>query len=249
MTEASANGKLLSVKDLRTYFETEDGTVKAVDGVSFEVKPGETLGIVGESGSGKSVANLSILRLIPAPAGKIVSGSIEFQGRDILKLSSREMRDLRGKDIAMIFQDPMTSLNPFMRVSKQLMEVTRLHLGYGKEEARRQAIELLDRTGIPDAEQRVDNYPHEFSGGMRQRVMIAMALSCNPRLLIADEPTTALDVTIQAQILELLNELKAKLGMAILLITHDMGVIAETAQRVIVMYGAQVVEEAPVGQL
>ena len=249
MTEASANGKLLSVKDLRTYFETEDGTVKAVDGVSFEVKPGETLGIVGESGSGKSVANLSILRLIPAPAGKIISGSIEFQGRDILKLSSREMRDLRGKDIAMIFQDPMTSLNPFMRVSKQLMEVTQLHLGYGKEEARRQAIELLDRTGIPDAEQRVDNYPHEFSGGMRQRVMIAMALSCNPQLLIADEPTTALDVTIQAQILELIKTSSRETGSSVILITHDLGIVAGMTDHVVVMYAGKVFEQATTTEL
>src|SRR5437588_10473146 len=212
------NGNLLSVRDLRVYFETEDGSVRAVDGISFDVKRGETLGIVGESGSGKSVANLSLMRLIPEPPGKIASGSISFDGRDVLRLSPSEIRALRGKDIAMIFQDPMTSLNPFMRVSKQLMEVTQLHLGYGKEEARRQAIELLDRTGIPDAEQRVDNYPHEFSGGMRQRVMIAMALSCNPQLLIADEPTTALDVTIQAQILELIKTSSRETGSSVILI-------------------------------
>src|SRR5256714_15296008 len=187
MSETSTNGNVLTVNDLRTYFETEDGTVKAVDGISFEVKRGETLGIVGESGSGKSVANLSIMRLIPDPPGKIVSGAVDFEGRDIFKLSPRAVRDLRGNEIAMIFQDPMTSLNPFMRVSKQLMGVTQLHLGYAKQEARRRAIEILDRVGIPDAPDRIDNYPHEFSGGMRQRVMIAMALSCSPQLLIADE--------------------------------------------------------------
>src|ERR1700738_867871 len=205
MPEASTNGKLLEVTDLRTYFETEDGTVKAVDGISFELKRGETLGIVGESGSGKSVANLSLMRLIPEPPGKIVSGSILFDGQDVLKLSKREVRGIRGKRIAMIFQDPMTSLNPFLRVSKQLMEVTQLHLGHTKEQAREHAIKMLEHVGIPDARERVDSYPHEFSGGMRQRVMIAMALSCQPELLIADEPTTALDVTIQAQILELIK--------------------------------------------
>src|SRR5438552_18818561 len=208
MAEIGPNGNLLTVTDLRTYFETEDGTVKAVDGISFNVKQGETLGIVGESGSGKSVANLSLMRLIAEPPGKIVSGSITFRGRDILKLSPREVRAIRGKQIAMIFQDPMTSLNPFMRISKQLMEVTRLHLGHSKREAREHAIRMLEVVGIPDAETRIDSYPHEFSGGMRQRVMIAMALSCQPELLIADEPTTALDVTIQAQILELIKRLK-----------------------------------------
>src|SRR6266550_2897343 len=192
MPETNSNGNLLEVKDLRTYFETEDGTVKAVDGISFELKRGETLGIVGESGSGKSVANLSIMRLIPEPHGKIVSGSIALSGEDILKLSPREVRDIRGKRMAMIFQDPMTSLNPFMRISKQLMEVTRLHLGHSKEQARTHAIRMLELVGIPDAHERADSYPHEFSGGMRQRVMIAMALSCQPELLIADEPTTAL---------------------------------------------------------
>src|SRR2546423_11610863 len=191
------NGNLLSVKDLRVYFEAKDGTVKAVDGINFEVKRGETLGIVGESGSGKAVANLALMKLIPTP-GKIVSGSINFNGADILKLSPAELRDLRGKRIAMIFQDPMTSLNPFMRVSKQLMEVTRLHLGHSKAEARAHAIKMLEHVGIPDAADRVDSYPHEFSGGMRQRVMIAMALSCKPELLIADEPPTALDGPIQA---------------------------------------------------
>src|SRR5712672_3273584 len=216
MAEIGSNGNVITVNDLRTYFETEDGTVKAVDGISFEVKQGETLGIVGESGSGKSVANLSLMRLIPNPPGKIVSGSVLFHGRDILKLSSREVREIRGKRIAMIFQDPMTSLNPFMRVSKQLMEVTQLHLGHTRKEAREHAIRMLEHVGIPDARERVDSYPHEFSGGMRQRVMIAMALSCEPELLIADEPTTTLDVTIQAQILELLARLRRELGMSLL---------------------------------
>jgi oligopeptide transport system ATP-binding protein len=201
------NGNLLTVSDLRTHFETEDGVVKAVDGISFEIKRGDTLGVVGESGSGKSVASLSLMRLVPEPPGKIVSGSVVFHGRDVLKLSPREIRELRGKRMAMIFQDPMTSLNPFLRVSKQLMEVTQLHLGHTRQQARAHAIKMLEHVGIPDAAERVDSYPHEFSGGMRQRVMIAMALSCQPELLIADEPTTALDVTIQAQILDLIERL------------------------------------------
>jgi len=241
---ATSNGNLLSVKDLRTYFETDDGTVKAVDGISFELKQGETLGIVGESGSGKSVANLSIMRLIPSPPGKIVSGSIMFDGRDVLELSSREVRDIRGKRIAMIFQDPMTSLNPFMRVSKQLMEVTQLHLGHTRKDARAHAIKMLEHVGIPDARERVDSYPHEFSGGMRQRVMIAMALSCEPELLIADEPTTALDVTIQAQILELIKRLKAETGASVILITHDLGVVAGMTDHIIVMYAGKIFEQA-----
>ena len=245
----SQNGNLLSVHDLRTYFETEDGTVKAVDGISFELKRGETLGIVGESGSGKSVANLSLMRLIPDPPGKIVSGSILFDGLDVLKLSKREVRDLRGKRIAMIFQDPMTSLNPFMRVSKQLMEVTQLHLGHTKGQAREHAIKMLEHVGIPDARSRVDSYPHEFSGGMRQRVMIAMALSCQPELLIADEPTTALDVTIQAQILELIKRLKAETGASVILITHDLGVVAGMTDHLIVMYAGKVFERAPTEEL
>ncbi len=249
MPEADSHESLLSVSDLRTYFETEDGTVKAVDGVSFELKQGETLGIVGESGSGKSVANLSIMRLIPNPPGKIVSGSILFDGRDVLRLSDREVRDLRGKRIAMIFQDPMTSLNPFMRVSKQLMEVTQLHLGHTKAEARAHAIKMLERVGIPGARERVDSYPHEFSGGMRQRVMIAMALSCKPELLIADEPTTALDVTIQAQILELIKHLKVETGASVILITHDLGVVAGMTDHIIVMYAGKVFEQAPTSEL
>jgi len=246
---ADNNGNLLTVSDLRTYFETEDGTVKAVDGISFELKQGETLGIVGESGSGKSVANLSIMRLIPDPPGKIVSGSIVFHGQDVMQLSPREVRDIRGKQIAMIFQDPMTSLNPFMRVSKQLMEVTRLHLGHTKEEARAHAIRMLEHVGISDASERVDSYPHEFSGGMRQRVMIAMALSCQPELLIADEPTTALDVTIQAQILDLIKTLKTETGASVILITHDLGVVAGMTDHIIVMYAGKVFEKAPTSEL
>ena len=245
----SQNGNLLSVTDLRTYFETEDGTVKAVDGISFGLKQGETLGMVGESGSGKSVANLSLMRLIPDPPGKIVSGSIVFDGRDVLKLSPREVRDLRGKRIAMIFQDPMTSLNPFMRVSKQLMEVTQLHLGHTKKQARAHAVQMLEHVGIPDASERVDSYPHEFSGGMRQRVMIAMALSCRPELLIADEPTTALDVTIQAQILELIKRLKAETGTSVILITHDLGVVAGMTDHIIVMYAGKIFEQATTMEL
>ncbi|HKP36469.1 MAG TPA: ABC transporter ATP-binding protein [Pyrinomonadaceae bacterium] len=244
----TTNGNLLSVKELRTSFATEDGTVKAVDGISFELKEGETLGIVGESGSGKSVANLSIMRLIPDPPGK-VSGSIVFRGRDILKLSKQEVRAVRGKRIAMIFQDPMTSLNPFMRVSRQLMEVTELHLGHNAQQARAHAIEMLEHVGIPDAKERMDSYPHEFSGGMRQRVMIAMALSCKPELLIADEPTTALDVTIQAQILELIKRLKSETAASVILITHDLGVVAGMTDHVIVMYAGKIFEQATTTEL
>jgi oligopeptide transport system ATP-binding protein len=246
---SDVNGKVLAVKDLRVYFETDDGTVKAVDGISFEVKRGETLGIVGESGSGKTVANLSLMRLIPEPPGKIASGSIEFGGRDLLKLSPSDIRELRGKRIAMIFQDPMTSLNPFMRVSKQLMEVTRLHLRHSKPQAREHAIKMLERVGIPDAAERIDSYPHEFSGGMRQRVMIAMALSCQPELLIADEPTTALDVTIQAQILELVKQLKSETGASVILVTHDLGLVAGMTDRVIVMYAGRIFEQAPTEEI
>jgi oligopeptide transport system ATP-binding protein len=238
------NGNILEVRDLRTYFQTEDGTVKAVDGVDFELKRGETLGIVGESGSGKSVTNLSIIRLIPDPPGKIVSGEIIFDGQDILLLQTEEVRKIRGKRIAMIFQDPMTSLNPFMRISRQLMELTELHLGYTRDQAYEHAIKMLETVGIPDARSRVDSYPHEFSGGMRQRVMIAMALSCEPELLIADEPTTALDVTIQAQILELIKSLKQDTGTSVILITHDLGVVAGMTDHIIVMYAGKVFEQA-----
>ncbi len=246
---SSRDGNLLSVRDLRTYFETEDGTVRAVDGISFDLKRGETLGIVGESGSGKSVTNLSVLRLIPEPPGKIVSGEVLFDGQDILDLTPTEVRRIRGKRIAMIFQDPMTSLNPFMRISKQLMEITQLHLGHTKDQAYGHAIKMLEMVGIPDAATRADSYPHEFSGGMRQRVMIAMALSCEPELLIADEPTTALDVTIQAQILELIKELKRETGTSVILITHDLGVVAGMTDHIIVMYAGKVFEQAPTDEL
>ncbi|HSK71571.1 MAG TPA: ABC transporter ATP-binding protein [Pyrinomonadaceae bacterium] len=243
------NGTILSVKDLKTYFQTEDGVVKAVDGISFELKKGETLGIVGESGSGKSVTNLSIMRLIPEPPGKIVGGDIIFDGLDVLELSIEEVRKIRGKRIAMIFQDPMTSLNPFLKISTQLMEITQLHLGYDRKQARDHAIKMLETVGIPAAKNRVDNYPHEFSGGMRQRVMIAMALSCQPELLIADEPTTALDVTIQAQILELIKNLKTEFGTSVILITHDLGVVAGMTEKIIVMYAGKVFETAPTMEL
>src|ERR1051325_8209337 len=246
---SSSNRHLLEVNDLRTYFETEDGVVKAVDGISFLLKRGETLGIVGESGSGKSVTNLSIIRLVPNPPGKIVSGEILFDGQDILLLPPEEVRKIRGCRIAMIFQDPMTSLNPFLKISKQLMEVTQLHLGHSTGQAYEHAIKMLETVGIPDARTRVDNYPHEFSGGMRQRVMIAMALSCKPELLIADEPTTALDVTIQAQILELIKKLKQETGTSVILITHDLGVVAGMTDHLIVMYAGIVMEYAPTDQL
>ena len=245
----SDNGTLLSVKGLRTYFETEDGTVKAVDGITFDLRRGETLGIVGESGSGKSVTNLSIIRLVPSPPGRIVSGEVLFRGQDILSLTTEEVRRIRGKRISMIFQDPMTSLNPFMRISKQLMELTRLHLGHTKQQAYEHAIKMLDTVGIPEARARVDSYPHEFSGGMRQRVMIAMALSCEPELLIADEPTTALDVTIQAQILELIKKLKEDTGTSVILITHDLGVVAGMTDHIIVMYAGKVFEQATTREL
>jgi oligopeptide transport system ATP-binding protein len=245
----STNGNLLQVSNLRTYFDTEDGIVKAVDGVSFELKRGETLGIVGESGSGKSVTNLSIIRLIPSPPGRIVSGEVLFDGHDILSLKESEVRRIRGCRIAMIFQDPMTSLNPFMRISRQMMEVTQLHLGHSRTQAYEHAIKMLQTVGIPDAAARVDNYPHEFSGGMRQRVMIAMALSCEPELLIADEPTTALDVTIQAQILELIKTLKQATGASVILITHDLGVVAGMTDHLIVMYAGKVFEQAPTFEL
>jgi oligopeptide transport system ATP-binding protein len=240
---------LLSVNNLRTYFDEDERVVKAVDGVSFDLRRGETLGIVGESGSGKSVTNLSIMRLIPSPPGRIVDGHVLFDGRDLLALSDAEMRAIRGKRIAMIFQDPMTSLNPFMRISGQLMEVTQLHLGHSTAEAYEHAIGMLEMVGIPDARRRARGYPHEFSGGMRQRVMIAMALSCKPELLIADEPTTALDVTIQAQILDLIKKLKEETGTSVVFVTHDLGVVAGTADRVIVMYAGKIFESAPTPEL
>jgi len=243
------NGTLLEIKNLRTYFETDDGLVKAVDGVSFQLQRGETLGIVGESGSGKSVTNLSIIRLIPDPPGKIVSGEVIFKGQDILLLPPNAVRKIRGRRISMIFQDPMTSLNPFMKISKQLMEMTQLHLGHSKAQAYEHAVKMLETVGIPDARTRAESYPHEFSGGMRQRVMIAMALSCEPELLIADEPTTALDVTIQAQILELIKKLKQETGTSVILITHDLGVVAGMTDHVIVMYAGKIFEQAKTREL
>ena len=243
------NGNLLEVKNLRTYFDTEDGIVKAVDGISFQLKRGQTLGIVGESGSGKSVTNLSIIRLVPDPPGKIVSGEVIFNGSDLLMLPSDAIRKIRGRRIAMIFQDPMTSLNPLMKISRQLMEVTQLHLGHTKAQAYDHAIKMLETVGIPDARTRADSYPHEFSGGMRQRVMIAMALSCEPELLIADEPTTALDVTIQAQILELIKTLKRETGTSVILITHDLGIVAGMTDHVIVMYAGKIFEQARTTEL
>jgi len=249
MSTNGDNASLLSVRDLRTHFFSEDGVVKAVNGVSFDLHRGETLGIVGESGSGKSVTNMSIMRLIPSPPGRIVGGEIVFDGVDVLGLSDEAMRHVRGKRIAMIFQDPMTSLNPFMRISTQLMEMTRLHLGLSRKDAHEHAVKMLEMVGIPDARSRIDDYPHQFSGGMRQRVMIAMALSCKPELLIADEPTTALDVTIQAQILELIKQLKDETGTSVILITHDLGVVAGMTDRIVVMYAGIVMEYASTEQL
>src|ERR671924_1840305 len=235
---------LLEVKDLKTYFYTREGVVQAVDGISFTVDKGQTLGIVGESGCGKSVTALSIMGLIPKPPAKIVGGQVLFEGRDIAPLKDRELQDVRGRQIAMIFQDPMTSLNPTIKIGTQITETLRRHFDMPKEEARKRAIDLLDEVRIPRAAERLDDYPHRFSGGMRQRVMIAIALACNPRLLIADEPTTALDVTIQAQILDLLDDLRREHEMGMIIITHDMGVVAETADEVAVMYAGQIVEQA-----
>jgi len=237
---------LIQVIDLRTSFFTPEGEVRAVDGVSFSLEEGKTLGLVGESGCGKSVTALSILRLVPSPPGKIVGGEILYRGRDLLKLGREEMRKMRGDEISMIFQDPMTSLNPVFTVGNQIAEAIRLHQGLGARETREKTIDMLRLVRIADPESRVDEYPHQLSGGMRQRVMIAMALACNPSLLIADEPTTALDVTIQAQILELIKELQQKLGMALLLITHDLGVVAERADGVAIMYAGKIVEQGPV---
>jgi oligopeptide transport system ATP-binding protein len=234
---------LLEVNNLRTNFYTQDGVVNAVQGVSFNLDEGETLGIVGESGSGKSVTALSIMRLIQAP-GKIEEGEVIYKGEDLLKYNPTQMRHIRGKEIAMIFQDPMSSLNPVLKISKQIGESIQLHMGMTPKQARARTIELLKLVGIPSAEERLDNYPHQFSGGMRQRVMIAMALSCNPKLLIADEPTTALDVTIQAQILDLIRRLKAEFNTAVIFITHDLGVVAGLCDRVIVMYGGRIMEQA-----
>jgi len=239
---------LLSVENLQTHFGTPDGVVRAVEGLSFHIDAGETVAVVGESGCGKSVTSMSILRLIPTPPGKM-AGRIMFEGRNLLDASDAEMRALRGKEISMIFQEPMTSLNPVMPVGRQIGESLRLHEGLSARDAERRAVDILTLVGIPAPERRVKEFPHQLSGGMRQRVMIAIALACNPKLLIADEPTTALDVTIQAQILDLMRDLKTRLGSAIMLITHDLGVVAEMAQRVVVMYAGRKVEEGPVGEI
>lgn len=241
--------KLVELRGLKTVFRTEDGQVPAVNGVSFHVSRGETLGVVGESGCGKSVTSLSIMRLIPSPPGKIVEGQILFEGQDLLQKTEAQMRKIRGNEISMIFQEPMTSLNPVYTIGDQIAEAIELHQGLSHKEAIEKAVEMLRLVGIPLPERRVHEYPHQLSGGMRQRVMIAMALSCNPKLLVADEPTTALDVTIQAQILELMKKLKKEMGMAIMLITHDLGVVAEMCERVVVMYAGKVVEEADVVSL
>ena len=239
---------LLEVRNLQVHFRTPDGINRAVDGVSFDVEAGQTLAIVGESGCGKSVTAMSILRLVPEPPGKI-AGSVTFQGRDLLGLTDAQMRKIRGDDIAMVFQEPMTSLNPVLTVGRQIAETIRLHQGLDRKTADKRAVEMLSLVGIPEPARRMREYPHQLSGGMRQRVMIAIALACSPKLLIADEPTTALDVTIQAQILELMQDLKRRVGAAIMMITHDLGVVAEVAEHVIVMYAGRVVEEAPVRQL
>ncbi len=235
---------LLDVKNLQTYFKTDNGILKAVDGVSFTVHEGETVGLVGESGCGKSVTNLSIMKLVPSPPGKVVGGEVFYRGTDIMKLKESELRNIRGNKISMIFQDPMTSLNPYLKISTQMIETIRLHQKVSKKQARERAIEMLKLVGIPAAESRIDCYPHQFSGGMRQRVMIAMALSCNADLLIADEPTTALDVTIQAQILELIKKISVEMKTAVILITHDLGVVAGMCDKVCVMYAGRIVESA-----
>jgi peptide/nickel transport system ATP-binding protein len=249
MSPSAINHRLLDIRGLKTHFATDSGVVHAVDGVDLHVTAGETLGIVGESGSGKSVTAFSTMRLLPVPPARIVAGRILWQGRDLLQLDNEAMRAIRARDIAMVFQEPMTSLNPVYTVGDQIAETIRQHEAVGRSAARSRAVEMLQLVRIPQADKRANDYPHHFSGGMRQRVMIAMALSCNPKLLIADEPTTALDVTIQAQILDLIADLKSRLGMAVMLITHAMGVVAETAQRVTVMYAGKVVEEAAVADL
>jgi len=241
--------KILEVKNLSTHFEIKGGTIRAVDGVDLVVNEGDTLGVVGESGCGKTVLALSIMRLVPTPPGRIVSGNVLFDGLDLLCLGGEEMQRVRGKDISMIFQEPMTSLNPVFRIGEQIAEVIRLHQGLARRDALNRAIEMLQLVGIPSPERRIRDYPHQMSGGMRQRVMIAIALSCNPRLMLADEPTTALDVTIQAQIIDLINNLKSQVGTSVVMITHDLGVIAEAAQFVAVMYAGKVVEYGPVGDI
>ena len=242
-------GTLLEVRDLRTEFNSEGGIVKAVDGVSYDLQEGETLGLVGESGCGKSVSALSLLRLIPNPPGRIVGGEAIFEGHDLLKLSERQMRSIRGNKIAMTFQEPMTSLNPVLTIGRQLTETLEIHMGYSPEAAVRRSVELLEMVGIPDGKSRLSNYPHQFSGGMRQRVMIAIALSCNPQLLLADEATTALDVTIQAQILELIKKLSTELGTAVIIITHNLGVVARYADRVNVMYAGKIIERGTADEI
>ncbi len=237
--------KVLEVKDLRTYFYTEEGEVRAVDGLRYDVKKGESIGIVGESACGKSVSALSIMRLIPYPPGVIVGGEVIFKGQDLLQVSEAEMRHIRGNQIAMIFQEPMTSLNPVLTISRQLSESLELHRGMKKKEASQEAVKLLQLVGLPDAEKRVSDYPHQFSGGMQQRIMIAMALSCNPELLIADEPTTSVDVTVQAQLLELLDNLRSQFGTSVIIITHNLGIVARYVDRVNVMYAGRLVETAP----
>ena len=241
--------RMLEIAELKVHFDTEEGVLQAVDGVDLGIDAGETLGVVGESGCGKSVTALTVMRLLPMPPGRIAGGEIRWRGRDLVTADDEEIRALRAREIAMIFQEPMTSLNPVYTVGEQIAEVVRLHENPGRRAAIERAVEMLRRVHIPNPERRVNDYPHQFSGGMRQRVMIAMALSCNPKLLIADEPTTALDVTIQAQILDLMTELKDEFGMAVMLITHAMGVVAENAKRVVVMYAGKVVEEAAVGEL
>ena len=243
------NGSLLQIKGLKTWFDTDDGLVHAVDGVDLSISRGETLSVVGESGCGKTVTALSVLKLIAIPPGRIVDGQILWQGRDLVPLDAEEMNRIRASEIAIVFQEPMTSLNPVYTIGDQIAEVIELHQGLSRRAALDRAIEMLSLVQIPNPKRRIDDYPHHFSGGMRQRVMIAMALSCNPKLLIADEPTTALDVTLQAQILDLLQDMKSRFGMSIMLITHAMGVVAEVAQRVAVMYAGKVVEEAPVDRL
>ncbi len=243
------NDVILRVENLKTYFNTDDGVVRAVDGVSFDLHTGETLGIVGESGCGKSVTNLSIMKLIPSPPGKIMDGKVIFNGQSILDMTNQEIRSIRGDSISMIFQDPMTSLNPFLRISTQLIETLELHQELDREAAENKAIEMLKMVGIPSPERRIRDYPHQFSGGMRQRVMIAIALSCNPQILIADEPTSALDVTIQAQILELIQDLTQKLGTAVIMITHDLGVVSGMCDRICVMYAGRIVEKASAAEL
>ena len=249
MNNQKSDEKILQVKNLQTWFWTDAGIVKAVDGVSFDLHKREMLASVGESGSGKSVTNLAIMNLIPNPPGKIIGGEVWFGGKDVLKMDKQEIRQLRGNKISMIFQDPMTSLNPFLKISTQMIETIRLHQGLSKKDARDRAIEMLKLVGIPAAEKRVDCYPHQFSGGMRQRVMIAMGLSCDPEVLIADEPTSALDVTIQAQILDLIGDLSARLGTAVILITHSLGLVAGMCDRVCVMYAGRIVEQGGVDEL